>query len=315
MPFDKPRPRFTIRPMKPEEAPDVAALIFHSTNHWYESRGRPKIFNGKPGDCLVFTDVYEDLDPGCCLIAIADEDHSLLGSCFYHPRETHMSLGIMNTSPQASGKGIAKALLAAIVSKARTLDLPTRLVSSALNLDSFSLYTRNGFVPYQFFQDMVIDVPANGLSIETIRGINLRAGQATDVESIDALEQSIWNTSRSQDWQHFAENRQRIWSLTVAEDDDGQLLGALASVNHPGCEIIGPGLATDENVAKLMIQRELNQHRGNSPVVIVPSDKAALVESLYNLGARNCELHVAQCLGDPPQINGVVLPTFMPETA
>jgi len=301
--------------MKPEEASDVAALIFHSTNHWYESHGHGKIFPGKPEDCSVFTDVYEDLDPGCCLVAIADEDHSFLGSCFYHPRETHMSLGIMNTSPQSSGKGIAKALLNAIVSKANTLDLPTRLVSSALNLDSFSLYTRHGFVPYQFFQDMIIDVPFNGLGIETIRGINLRAGRTQDAESIDALEQSVWNTSRLKDWQYFAENRQRIWSLTVAENDDGQLLGALASVNHPGSELIGPGVATNGNVAKLMIQRELNQHRGNSPVVIVPSDKAALVDSLYNLGARNCELHVAQCLGDPPKIKGVVMPTFMPETA
>ncbi len=301
--------------MKPQDSQKVAALIFHSTNHWYQSNGRGKIFHGKPEDCLVFTEVYEDLDPGCCLLAVSDKDQSLLGSCFYHPRASHMSLGIMNTSPEAAGKGVAKALLTSIVSKAGTLNLPTRLVSSALNLDSFSLYTRQGFVPYRFFQDMAINVPSDGFRIDAIPGIHLRTGRPDDAIAIDALEQSVWNTSRAKDWKYFAENRRRIWSLSVAESDDGKLLGALASVRHPGSELLGPGVAIDESVARLLILHQLNQHRGSSPVVIVPSDKADLVASLYELGARNCELHVAQCLGLPPEIRGVVLPTFMPETA
>lgn len=300
--------------MAPEEAPEVASLIYTSTNDWYEANGRGKIFAGKAEDCSVFTDVYEDLDPGCCFIAVSEQDQSILGSCFYHPRETHISLGIMNTRPDIRSKGVAKALLAEIVTEARFQGLPTRLVSSTFNLDSFSLYTRQGFTPYQFFQDMVINVPYNGVTIDPLPGVNVRRGTLEDVDRIDSLERSVWQTSRIKDWQYFAENSQRIWSLTIAENDGGTLMGALASVNHPGAELIGPGIAIDDNVAKIMIQRELNQHRGSSPIVIIPSNRASLVASLYDMGARNCELHVAQCLGEPPKINGVVMPTFMPET-
>ena len=314
MPFKANLLEFTIRPMKPEEAPDVASLIFSSTNHWYESNGRGKIFSGKPEHCSIFTEVYEDLDPGCCFIAVSDSDQSILGSCFYHPRETHISLGIMNTRPDVGSKGVAKALLSEIVTEARLKGLPTRLVSSAFNLDSFSLYTRQGFAPYQIFQDMVVEVPYNGVTTTAIPGINVRAGTTEDAVRIDALERSTWQTSRIKDWEYIAENHQRIWSLTVAVNDGGALMGALASINHPGSELIGPGIATNEDVAKLMIQRELNQHRGSKPIVIIPSDKPALVSSLYEMGARNCELHVAQCLGEPPKINGVVMPTFLPET-
>lgn len=314
MPFQANILNFTIRPMTPEEAPEVASLIYSSTNDWYEANGRGKIFEGKPEDCSVFTDVYEDLDPGCCFIAVSDQDQSILGSCFYHPRETHISLGIMNTRSDIGSQGVAKALLAEIVTEARFQGLPTRLVSSAFNLDSFSLYTRQGFAPYQFFQDMVIEVPYNGVTINPLPGVNVRTGTLEDVERIDSLERSVWQTSRIKDWQYFAENSQRIWSLTIAENDGGTLMGALASVNHPGAELIGPGITANEDVAKLMIQQELNQHRGNKPIVIVPSDKAKLVSSMYEMGARNCELHVAQCLGEAPKINGVVMPTFLPET-
>ena len=314
MPFKANLLEFTIRPMKPEEASEVASLIFSSTNHWYESNGQGKIFSGRPEDCSVFTQVYEDLDPGCCFIAVSEVDQSILGSCFYHPRETHISLGIMNTRPDAGRKGVAKALLSEIVTEARFKRLPTRLVSSAFNLDSFSLYTRQGFAPYQFFQDMMVEVPYNGIATTAIPGISVRAGTPEDAVRIDVLERSIWQTSRIKDWEYIAENHQRIWSLTVAENDGGTLVGALASINHPGAELIGPGIAANEDVAKLMIQRELNQHRGSKAIVIIPSDKPTLVSSLYEMGARNCELHVAQCLGEPPKINGVVMPTFLPET-
>ncbi len=306
---------FSIRPMNAGEESKVAQLIFESTNHWYESHGHGRIFQGKPSDCSVFTEVYEDLDPGCCLVAIPDDDPDrIIGSCFYHSRETHISLGIMNADPTSGHKGVAKALLQTIVIIAEKENLPLRLVSSVFNLDSFSLYTRQGFAPYSIFQDMTITVPANGLAVESLPGITVRRATRDDPERIDALERAIWETSRIKDWQYFAENRRGVWSLTVAENVGGELVGALASVNHPGSELLGPGIAVDDKVAKILIQTELNQHRCGSPVFLVPSSQTELVAAMYKLSARNCELHVAQCLGTPPKINGVVMPTFMPET-
>ena len=49
---------------------------------------------------------------------------------------------------------------------------PTRLVSSAINLDSFSLYNRGGFIPRQIFQDMTMAIPKEGLGERNIPGLH-----------------------------------------------------------------------------------------------------------------------------------------------
>ena len=95
----------------------------------------------------LFPETYEALDPGCTLVAEHPRTGRLMGSCFHHPRETHVSLGIMNVHPAYFGMGVARRLLRAITDDADARGLPVRLVSSAFNLDSYSLYTRAGFVP------------------------------------------------------------------------------------------------------------------------------------------------------------------------
>lgn len=305
---------FAIRPMQTDEAVQVANLIFETTNHWYEKKGFGKIFQGNPEDCLVFTDVYEDLDPGCCLVAVDESSDRIIGSCFYHTRESHVSLGIMNATHDSGHRGIAKALLKTIVAIAKERRQPLRLVSSAFNLDSFSLYNKQGFAPYDFFQDMFFEVPESGVVVDGIEGLSARAATVDEVDAIHLLEKSIWGVSRRKDWQYFIENRRGIWGVDVVEDDQGQILGAIATVAHPGSRLLGPGIAKDQNVATLLIQTSLNRHKGKAPVFLIPSQQTELVANMYALGARNCELHVAQSLGPPPEINGIALPTFMPET-
>src|SRR5579863_4708737 len=154
-----------LRPMRPDEWTKVAQIICHSTNRWYERAGKPAIFPHGPQSCLLFCEVYEDLDPGCCVVAEDEPTGHLMGSCFYHPRETHVSLGIMNVHPDYFSRGVASALLRFITDQADEVGKPLRLVSSAMNLDSFSLYTRGGFVPRAVFQDMLIPVPLEGLAV------------------------------------------------------------------------------------------------------------------------------------------------------
>ena len=96
-----------IRAMKSDEWDDVAELIHLSTNYWYEANRRLRIFTCPPGGCVWFCKVYEALDPGCCLVARDAKSGRLVGSSFYHPRPTHVSLGIMNAHPSYAGKGVA----------------------------------------------------------------------------------------------------------------------------------------------------------------------------------------------------------------
>lgn len=127
-----------LRAMEAKDWSEVADLVYVSTNYWYEANRRMAIFSGGPDATRLFCEVYEALDPECCVVAEHPGTGRLMGSCFYHPRETHVSLGIMNVHPNYFGRGIARQLLDFILDFADGQKKPVRLVSSAMNLDSFS---------------------------------------------------------------------------------------------------------------------------------------------------------------------------------
>ena len=148
---------FRVRAMETPDHTEVAELICASMNVWdILHGGAPGRFTGGPAQTAVFPDVYERLDPGHCLVAEDLETGRLLGSCFYRARETHVSLGIMNVHPNHFGKGVAKALIEPIIDFQEREQKPLRLVSSVMNLESFSLYTKYGFVPKLLYQDILL---------------------------------------------------------------------------------------------------------------------------------------------------------------
>jgi ribosomal protein S18 acetylase RimI-like enzyme len=63
----------------------------------------------------------------------------------------------MNVHPNHFGRGAGSALLRFVTEFTDRGCYPAlRLISSAGNLDSFSLYNRAGFAPRAVFQDMVV---------------------------------------------------------------------------------------------------------------------------------------------------------------
>ena len=303
-----------LRAMEKKDWSEVADLIYVSTNYWYEKGGKPPIFAGGPDATLLFCQVYEDFDPGCCVVAENTLTGRLMGSCFYHPRETHVSLGIMNAHPNYFGQGIARKLLQFILDFADQAGKPVRLVSSAMNLDSFSLYTRAGFVPRLAFQDMYLAVPKEGLSHKVPGLERVRTAQIADVEKIVALENELSGIQRSKDYRYFIENRMNVWSGSILENAKGELEGFLFSIAHPGSNLIGPGVARDEASATALLLHQLNQNKGRKPVFLLPVQCGDLVKTAYSWGAKNCELHFAQIRGTFTPFKGVTFPTFMPES-
>lgn len=308
---------YEFRQMQPNEQRDVARLIRESTNCWYEANGRAPIFTGESSSTMLFCDVYEALDPGCCILAVAKETGQIAASCFYHSRFTHVSIGIMNVHPDHFGKGLARQLLDRIVRLSNEQNKPMRLVSSAMNLDSFSLYTRGGFVPRQIFQDMTLAIPEEGLAERAIPGIHrVRDAHLDDLQNIVQLEQELCFIERKKDHRFFLENAMNIWNVCVIESEDTkQIDGVLVSVKHPGSTMLGPGFMRSEEDALALIRYQLDQHhRGGQPVWLVPSSCHSLVSELYGWGAKNCELHFGQIRGQWQEPVGVIMPTFMPET-
>ncbi len=306
--------KFELRAMQPEQWDDVAKLICDGTNYWYESHGMNPIFTGGHQPVKLFCEVYESLDPGCCVLAIS-ESGDIAGSCFYHPRPSHVSLGIMNVQRDHFGLGIARKLLGFVIDLAQRQGKPLRLVSSALNLDSFSLYTRAGMVPHVAYQDMTLTVPEEGLQLtESMESAGeVRPAVLSDVPAMVELENRISGISRGKDFEYFINNESGYWRTLVLEQA-GELVGFLTSIEHAASNMLGPGVMNTDQQATRLILAHLDLQRGNSPVFLIPVNRSMLVQNMYNAGARNCEIHFAQALGDFQMPNGVSMPTFMPET-
>jgi GNAT superfamily N-acetyltransferase len=303
----------TLHPTEFSEFGEIAELIYLSTNFWYVSQGKGAIFTGATDSCRIYPEVYNDLEPGCCFVIKRAHTKQIVASCFYHPRSTHISIGIVNVHPSYFGHGLARRMIEAVIKEANKANLPVRLVSSAMNLDSLSLYTRSGFVPRQFFQDMLCPVPEGGLDIAI--SPNVRPATPADVPAIVALERQISGIERKKDWAYFIENTKQIWRVFVYEEKStGEIVGVLGSVSCSASCIIGPGVATNATIMLALIYAQLNTMCGQTPLIITPADAPEIVHALYTLGAKNCETHIAQVYGDytPPQ--GIVIPTFLPET-
>ena len=159
---------------------------------------------------------------GVVLLAVDRRGGALAGSCFYHPRPTHVSLGIMNVHPEYFGRGIARLLLRRITDLADERQLPVRLVSSAVNLDSFSLYNRAGFVPQAVYQDMFLSVPRMGWPDVHVAE-STRLARLEDVSQMVQLERELVGLDRERDFQYFIENAMGIWETRVFESIAGQI--------------------------------------------------------------------------------------------
>lgn len=303
-------------PLTAADREPVARLLHRSLVQWYESRlGQGARFGDSHEPFLLFPEVYEALDPGECVTA-RDSDGRILGVCFSHERETHVAIGIVSTAPEAGGRGIAKKMMSLVLEKARRLGKPARLVSSLMNLDSFSLYTRLGFVPGTTFQDLLITVPETGMvSPPPLDVEQVREARTEDVARIADFEFSQQGIRREKDLHFFMRNDAGSWRVLVSEDAKGRMNGFLGMSTHPSCTMIGPGVAADEQVAIALLWKALDGLRGRSLVFLAPCSATGLVRAAYDWGARNVELHVAQSTAPNPSARGIVFPTFMPETA
>lgn len=299
-----------------EDHDEVARLLHHSLVSWYQKnlgQGERFGFNHEP--FLLYPRVYEMLDPGECLAARDESSGAILGVCFVHPRETHYAVGIVASDPDTNQRGVAKALMQKVIDKATAEGKPVRLVSSLFNLDSFSLYTRMGFVPRTVFQDMQIQIPESGLAVAAPEGVErVRLAHKDEAVRLADFEREWQGIRREKDLRYILQNTQD-WEVWVMESERGEVEGFIASSLDPSFSMLGPGVAGTESAAAALLWKALDNLRGQSFVFLIPSARSGLVKTLYSWGCRNVELHVAQCYGDSPEGSGISFPSFLPESA
>lgn len=310
------RQTFTIEPLQAGEHDAVARLLHSSLYNWYQQRlGQGERFGETHTPFLVIPEVYDELDPGEALVARDRSSGAVIGVCFVHPRPTHISIGIVATATEAQGRGVARALIEPVILRAKREGKPVRLVSSALNLDSFSLYTRLGFVPHTLYQDLTVNVPAGGLRANPPEGISrVRSATPADCAAMAGLELQLQGISREKDYHYFLTGKSGSWRTWLQETPAGEVQGFLVASHDERNLKIGPGAAVDDDAALALLWVALDSLHGRTPIVLVPCAAEKLVRTAYAWGARNVELHMAQCLGCCPPRRGVSFPTFLPES-
>jgi ribosomal protein S18 acetylase RimI-like enzyme len=308
-------PHVNLCTLKADQHDRVAALLHRSLVSWYENHLKQgHRFGTSPSAFCIFPKLYEALDPGEAL-CVTDDEGEIRGVCFVHTRDTHVSIGIVATDPQFSGKGIARLMMEAAIARGIEQDKPVRLVSSLMNLDSFSLYTRLGFMPGAVFQDIEIHVPDMGLCHAAPAGVEqIRLATHADVEQLAELEFRLQRIRRAKDYAFFLNNTVGDWQIWIYEDDSCEMRGFMVSSQHPDWNMIGPGIAFDSEIAQALIWKAINERRNRSTVLLAPACAKDLIATLYKWGGKNIELHIAQSTVRFESTSGIVFPTFLPET-
>ena len=308
--------KLQVRPLNAEDRSVYANTLFSSFNTWYWKRGWGKnYFNCQPEETSIFYDIYNDLSPGCSVAVFSKNSGRLMGACFYHPREHHVSLGIMSVHPDHFGQGVGRTLVNHILDYTRQHDYKScRLVGSAINMDSFSLYNRAGFIPRAAYHDMVIAVPQAGLGKLAAGENRGRDATLADVAAMGDLEFEVSGIRRAIDYCYAIENPRGVLHAAVYANDQRGIDGFMISAKHPALNMLGPCVARNEEIAVALINQELKRFAGTWALLVVPMDKRKIVEQMYRWGASNVETHLKQVWGEFQDFRGVNMPSFLPET-
>ena len=144
---------------------------------------------------------------------------------------------------------------------------------------------------------------------------HIREATSADVGAMSILEMDLVGIHRDKDFKFLIYNAHGFWHVSIYENGDGQIQGFMASSAHPACNMIGPGAAKTPQQAAALIAAELDRHRGRRPSVLIPIKCKALAEQMYHWGAKNREIQFAQVRGRAHSIDGLFMPTFLPESS
>ena len=298
------------------DVPEFAEMLYCSFNAWYWKHGWGRDYFGcAPQETAIFYDIYNDLTPGCSVAAFNDETGVMMGACFYHPREYHVSLGIMSVHSNYGGQGVGRSLVDYILDFTRNNGYKScRLVSSAINMNSFSLYNRAGFIPRGVYHDMVIHVPETGLAASAPGEDRVRDAVHGDIRDMADLEMEVSHIKREMDYRYAIDNPRGVLHTAVYDNGRQGIDGFMVSIKHPALNMLGPCVARSEEAAIALIRRELDRFKGEGALFIIPMDKRKMVERMYDWKAINVETHLMEAWGEFHEFNGVYMPSFLPET-
>lgn len=263
----------TIRLMSFDDIDVVAPAIARAFNTVNARYGYPPDFPD-PHVATLMSRYYYSRDPDGCIVA--ERDGAILGSIFARRRGDRVTIGPVTVDTASQAGGVGRRMMEALFDLYP--DAAFCLSQAAFNKESFSLYSRTGFVAVE--QMLRLDRPIAPVTSED-DDPNVRGATADDAPSVVDLDRRLSNAEREREIETlFGTGR-----VYVCDDGSG-VQGYLASLATPGPVYLGPAVAHDEAQIGALVRAAVRAAGSRSCTIHLPARFTPLIHECFRLGFR-----------------------------
>jgi GNAT superfamily N-acetyltransferase len=288
--------------MSPDDIDVVAPVITRAFNAVNARYGYPSEFP-EPSVSTLMSRYYLSQDPEGCLVA--EQDGNFCGSVFSRLRGDRVSIGPVSVDPACQAVGVGRRMMQAL------FDLypdaaSFRLTQSAFNKESFSLYSKTGFVAAE--QLLHLERPPAPVTPEGDEP-RVRVVTAENAPLVVDLDRRLTGAEREREMATlFGMGR------VYAYGGDSDIQGYVATMPTPGPTFIGPAVAPSEAHLGALIRAALRDIGPRTTGLHLPARFAPTIDECFRLGFRLFSLETFMVRGEWRPPDTFYLHAMFPET-
>ncbi len=284
----------TLSTVLPEQADEVGTLVYEAFRDVAERHNFPPPYATPEIAVLIVrlmaqTEGWESY--------LLKEGDRLLACNFGDERDEVVGVGPVAVAVDQQGRGFGRRVMESLLERADERGFPSiRLIQSAYNMQSFSLYHKLGFNVTEALA-LVQGRPPAGTSPEG----TTRDYRAADIDACDRLHRDVMGYGRRNDLEAMAR-----FAPPVVVERDGAVAGYLT--RFPGEEVIVThGVARDEQALRDLV---IGTARAASEqlVLFIPVSHAATLRWAMANGFRLRELNTYMVRGEYAPPSGAWIP-------
>jgi hypothetical protein len=218
---------------------------------------------------------YLSQDPKGCIVA--EQDGTICGSVFSRRRGDRVSIGPVTVDPSSQAIGVGRRMMQAI------FDLHPdaasfRLSQAAFNKESFSLYSKTGFVAAE--QLLRLDRPSAPETPEEDEP-HVRVVTAESGSVVVDLDRRLTGVERERELPTlFGMGR------VYFHGGDTDTQGYLVAIPTPGPTLLGPAVAHSEAQLAALLRAALRDIGPRASALHLPARFAPIIDECFRLGFR-----------------------------
>ncbi len=292
----------TIRPMLPDDIDVVAPVIARAFNAVNARYGYPSEFP-EPSVSTLMSRYYLSQDPEGCLVA--QRGGTICGSVFARRRGDRVAVGPVTVDPASQAIGVGRRMMEALFELFPDA-ASFRLSQAAFNKESFSLYSKTGFVAAE--QCLRLDRPPAPVTPEEDEP-RVRVVTAESAPLLADLDRRLTGAVRERELPTlFGMGRVYVYG------DGSDIQGYLATVPTPGPTFLGPAVAPSEAQLGALMRAALRDIGPRPSALHLPARFALTIDECFRLGFRLFCLETLMVRGEWRTAPAFYLHAMFPET-